>query len=80
MARKYPTKAPTQLIKLLFHGSSGTDPRHIYQSEEGLDMRFSRKGRYGQGIYFADNSMYSTRYAYTVPMDRNAEFGAQPDI
>ena len=42
LAKKYPTKAPSQLIKLLFHGSSATDPRLVYQSEEGLDMRFSR--------------------------------------
>ena len=81
MARKYPTKAPTQLIKLLFHGSSNTDPRSIYNSEEGLDMRFSRAGMYGQGIYFADNSKYSIRYAFPVPRERNVEeFGVAEDI
>jgi hypothetical protein len=38
----------------------------VYASEEGLDMRFSRKGMYGHGIYFADNANYVKRYAYKV--------------
>lgn len=35
-------------------------------SDEGLDMRFSRSGYYGQGIYFADNAKYSHTYARPV--------------
>ena len=58
-------KSPSQLIKLLFHGSGrgGADPKVIYESEEGLDIRFANFGALGQGIYFADNSAYS--HAYT---------------
>lgn len=59
MARKYPNKQPTQIVKLLFHGAKAVAPELVYTSEEGLDMRFSRDGYYGQGIYFADNSAYS---------------------
>jgi hypothetical protein len=58
-ARKYPGKSPTQLVKLLWHGSKHVDSEQIYKSEEGLDMRYSRDGMYGQGIYFADNARYS---------------------
>ncbi len=65
MARKYPKKQPTQIVKLLFHGAKAVQPEHIYTNEEGLDMRFSRAGYYGQGIYFADNSNYSHAYAYS---------------
>mmetsp|Transcript_7778 Transcript_7778/g.9369 ORF Transcript_7778/g.9369 Transcript_7778/m.9369 type:complete len:82 (-) Transcript_7778:214-459(-) len=56
---------PSQLIKLLFHGSgkSDTDVKEIYESEEGLDIRFSNYGAFGQGLYFADNSAYSHQYA-----------------
>ena len=55
---KYPNKKPSQLIKLMFHGSGrgGANPKLIYESEEGLDVRFARAGMYGTGIYFADNA------------------------
>lgn len=53
---KYPNKKPSQLIKLMFHGSARGDPKVIYESEDGLDIRFARQGMYGVGIYFADNS------------------------
>ena len=55
----------TQLVKLLFHGARTVPPEQIYASETGLDMRFSNAGRYGQGIYFADNATYSHHYAWT---------------
>ena len=47
--QKYPYKHPTQLIKLLFHGSgkNGAAPRTIYESEEGLDIRFANFGVFG---------------------------------
>ena len=62
---KFSDKLPSQLIKLLFHGSGrgGVDPKVIYESEEGLDIRFANFGAYGQGTYFADNSAYS--HAFT---------------
>jgi hypothetical protein len=54
-------------MKHLFHGSRGTDPKLIYGSEDGLDIRFSNAGAYGNGIYFANNSQYSSNYAWPVP-------------
>lgn len=54
-------------MKHLFHGTRAADPKLIYASEDGLDFRFSNAGAYGNGIYFANNSQYSSNYAYQVP-------------
>ena len=50
----------------MFHGSGrgGVGPKAIYESEDGLDIRFARVGMYGTGLYFADNSEYSHQYSY----------------
>ena len=50
----------------MFHGTGrgGSEPRLIYESEEGLDIRFARAGMFGTGIYFADNAGYSHTYTY----------------
>jgi len=50
--------------KMLFHGSRGTDPRDIYNGEDGFDMRFSASGMWGQGVYFAENASYSNGYVH----------------
>ena len=52
------------MVKHLFHGTNSTDPVLIYGSEDGLDIRFSNSGAYGNGVYFADNSAYSAGYAH----------------
>jgi len=45
--------------KLLFHGTKNIDPKTIYlNSNVGFDMRFSKKGTYGKGIYFAKKAKY----------------------
>ena len=44
---KHRDKTPSQLIKLLYHGSKIADPATIYESEDGLDIRFSNAGRAG---------------------------------
>ena len=49
----------------LFHGTGETDPREIYDSEEGFDMRFSAQGMWGQANYFAVKASYSDKYAHT---------------
>ena len=61
-------------MKLLWHGSKTTESKMIYSSDEGLDMRFSREGMYGQGIYFANNALYSKDYAYKLPNVNNNTF------
>ena len=32
-----------------------------------MDIRFSNAGAYGNGTYFANNSLYSNTYAYHIP-------------
>ena len=64
LCTKYKEKSLTQMVKLLFHGARAVPPNQIYESETGLDARFSRDGAYGQGIYFADNADYSHAYAW----------------
>ena len=50
--------------KLLFHGTSLTDPHKIYQGEEGFDTKFSQSGMWGRGLYFASKSSYSDKFAF----------------
>ena len=44
-----------QMFRLLFHGTSATNPKSIYECEDGLDFRFSREGLFGEGLYFAED-------------------------
>ena len=48
----------------LFHGTRNTDPKEIFESEEGFDMRFSATGKWGQANYFAVNASYSDSFAH----------------
>eukprot|EP00347_Sterkiella_histriomuscorum_P006231 403353563 len=56
---------PAQTL-MLYHGTRGTAPKSIYDSEEGFNMLFSSGGMWGQAIYFAQNSSYSDGYKYAV--------------
>ena len=49
---------------MLFHGTSQTPPSKIWQSEDGFDLRYSRRGMWGIGSYFAEKASYSDKYAY----------------
>ena len=48
----------------LFHGTRNTNPKEIYDSEEGFDMRFCTSGMWGLANYFAVNASYSHSYAH----------------
>lgn len=50
--------------QMLFHGTRDTPPEKIYNSEQGFDFRFSTKGMWGTGTYFAVNANYSQSYSY----------------
>ena len=60
-------KQQKDIVAEMYHGTSGTPPQIIYQSEEGFDMTYSRQGMWGHANYFAKNSSYSNSYAYQVP-------------
>ena len=47
MLRKYPHLQVTDIVKHLFHGTRATDPKLIFGTEDGLDIRFSNSGMYG---------------------------------
>lgn len=51
----------------LFHGTRTTSPEKIYGSEKGFDFRFSDRGLWGEGAYFAEEAKYSNEFAYKVP-------------
>ena len=59
--RKKPNNQQT-----LWHGTSKTNPKDIYNGEEGFDMKYSHKGMWGRGVYFARNAKYSDTYAYNI--------------
>ena len=55
----------------LFHGTSKVDPEKIYKGDSGFDMRFSDKGFWGKGNYFAVNASYSNKkYAHECADNR----------
>lgn len=55
--------------KLLFHGTSTTPSSKIWQSEDGFDLRYSSRGMWGIGSYFAEKASYSDKYAYTYTVN-----------
>lgn len=57
-------------VKELFHGTRGTLPSMIWDSEDGFDMRYSAAGMWGRGCYFAVNASYSHDYAYATRQHR----------
>jgi hypothetical protein len=59
--------------KLLFHGTSKTDPKVIIESVKGIDFRYSNPDRcllWGKGAYFAVNASYSNQYSHRSGKDR----------
>ena len=52
--------------KLLFHGTSVTNPSQIYESTNGFDVQYARRGTWGKAIYFAEKASYSHRHSYAT--------------
>jgi hypothetical protein len=50
------------------------DPQTIYTGEEGFDMKYSKDGMWGRGLYFAQNAKYSDPYGYLSVLDLNDSF------
>ena len=78
IAEKHGTSIEEVQTKMLYHGTSGTDPQVVYNSEEGLDLRFSNDGFWGRGIYFAVNSSYSNSgFSFKTVLGERQMFCAQ---
>ena len=53
---------------LLYHGTKDTDPKMIYNGDEGFDSKFSTGGMWGRAVYFAVDSSYSDKnYKFKLP-------------
>ncbi len=57
-------KGVAENIKVLWHGTRRSDPSLFYKGEEGFDIKYSREGMWGRGIYFAENAKYSFDYSF----------------
>ena len=60
----------------LFHGSRNTQPTLIYESDKGIDFRFSGEGLWGQGAYFAEKASFADLYSYKSPHSHREIFMA----
>jgi len=55
----------TEYVKLLFHGTSKTHPKIIYEADQGWKISYSRDDAlWGRGLYFAQSSNYSHNYSF----------------
>ncbi|KYQ91108.1 U box domain-containing protein [Tieghemostelium lacteum] len=64
LASRYGVDNPEFLESTLFHGTRTNEPHLIYSTDIGFDIKHSRHGSFGIGLYFALNSSYSHGYAY----------------
>jgi hypothetical protein len=65
----------------LFHGTSKTDPKSIYESEEGFNINYSNAGLWGKANYFAFKSSYSNaNYAYITENGHKQMFMALVNV
>jgi hypothetical protein len=55
-------KMPSE--KMLYHGTSKTDPKEIYKGKEGFNLNYSPGGMWGIANYFAVNASYSDKYSF----------------
>ena len=60
--------------KELFHGTQQNDPKQIYDSEIGFDMRFCSSGMWGVANYFAVNASYSHAYSHKNDLGQREMF------
>ena len=57
-------KVPTE--KMLYHGTSKTNPQEIFKGREGFNLNYSPGGMWGIANYFAVNASYSDKYSYKI--------------
>jgi len=54
-----------EYVKLLFHGTSKTHPKIIYEADQGWKISYSRDDAlWGRGLYFAQSANYAHNYSY----------------
>ena len=56
MLRKHPFSPVSSFMANLFTGTGQNDPKTIVSSEDGLDIRNTVGGQFGEGIHLSTNS------------------------
>jgi len=67
MCRNRNKKAPLhEYVRLLWHGTSNTNPKIIYESDKGWKVNYAGDGNlWGKGLYFSQDAVYSGgKYAF----------------
>ncbi len=64
-------------IQLLWHGTSETPPKKIYEGEFGFDIRFYKAGMWDFAIYFAKNASHCNFYCHILPSGERQFFLAE---
>jgi len=68
----------TEYVKLLFHGTSKTPPKIIYEADKGWKISYSRDDSlWGRGLYFAQDSIYTHNYSYKTSENTRKVFLAE---
>jgi hypothetical protein len=55
-----------EYVRLLFHGTSSTHPKRIYNDSKGWKLNYANNNNlWGRGLYFAEDAIYASgKYAY----------------
>ena len=64
--RKYCRERGGLAKKMLFHGTSNTDPEKVWNSESGFLRNYASLGMWGRATYFAESAVYSDKYAHAA--------------
>jgi len=65
-------------VKLLFHGTSRTPPKIIYEADKGWKISYSRDDSlWGRGLYFALDSIYTHNYTFKTKDNTRKVFLAE---
>ena len=58
---------PNRMTLQLFHGTKDTSPDLIYNGrDKSFDLKYSRGGIWGEGVYFSTKASYSQGYAHLL--------------
>eukprot|EP01123_Difflugia_compressa_P009395 TRINITY_DN3105_c0_g1_i1.p1 TRINITY_DN3105_c0_g1~~TRINITY_DN3105_c0_g1_i1.p1 ORF type:complete len:325 (+),score=53.58 TRINITY_DN3105_c0_g1_i1:59-976(+) len=67
-----------EYVKLLFHGTSKTPPKIIYEADKGWKISYSRDDSlWGRGLYFAQDAIYTHNYTYKTKDNTRQVFLAE---
>jgi hypothetical protein len=64
-----PSRVEAGSVRWLWHGTRDADPAAIMRDGGGLKVEFSRGGRFGRAIYFADSIGYAMHFAHVLPSE-----------